>query len=627
MAIENLSAYEGHDLVRQNPGLLRVLQIFDRISSFARPSKKEEAVRQSLIEFAHEQGWETQVDETGNLAVRVPATPGKEGLTPILLQGHMDIVVTPEDHMQPRLAEIIDKGEEGDEIGLWMQTKGQNMTLGSDNGIGVSLAMATMLDPEIEHGPVTLLLTVDEETGMTGAINLDPNLLPETGILLNLDSEAGPMDICIGCAGSTDIQAKFPIGDRESIPESHNVIDLNLTGLLGGHSGIDIHNGRGNAIQSMARLLQMIQTETEDLRLINLSGGSARNAIPSKAFARVSVPAEKMGAFESTVRSFVEDLKRGENPEDPTVTGQLLAKNATKVECTWDVVYDIDPISSTTSVFRDRFLATLSDLPTGPFTSAELPNVGKLVTLSNNLGVASMDTENADIITMARGANIGELKAKLEELRRILETKGATVTAAEPTAGWLENPETSPAVLLASQAVQDVLGEVRFLAYHAGLESGIVTDKAIGNMSAVSLGPLIKEAHTPRERVSLESTTAVLGILKEIFRIHTKSNPPKEKEPKIESFEIEPGEKISYKNLYGVEILSFERTGWLEISLEGNYRCSLKLEKTEGITKLTIRARNNDEILAYDRGTYESHTTSEGHRIEEKIREIFFDTE
>jgi len=521
MAIENLAKYSDHPIINNNPGLQKVLQLFSGISSHARPSKGEAEVRKHLIDVAEEKGWEVQKDETGNLAVRVPASPGKEGLMPIILQGHMDIVVTAADKNLPRTAEIIDQENTGEEQGLWMRTKDQNMTLGSDNGIGVALAMATMMDPEIEHGPVTLLLTVDEETGMTGAIHLDPSILPETGILINLDSEEGPMDICIGCAGSTDIEARFPISSREQIPTNHQVVNINLEGLLGGHSGIDIHNGRGNAIQLMAKFLQILQTEINDLRLIDFKGGSARNAVPDKAFAQISIPKHQISNLEQLAPAFESKLKRGTEVEDPSITGELLTKNATQTSLRFETAKTVETIQSTTAEFRDRFLKVLADLPTGPFDSAELANVGKLVTLSNNLGLVSMDDNNANLVSMTRGANIGELKAKIAELRSILEQGGATVEADEPTAGWLENPETSPAVQLATQAVTSVLGDVRYLAYHAGLESGIVADKAIGEMTAVSLGPLIRDAHTPRERVDLGSTAEVLGILKEIFRLHS----------------------------------------------------------------------------------------------------------
>lgn len=268
MAIQNLDAFGEHQLLKDNPGLVRVLQVFSGISNHARPSKKEGAVREHLIGVAREQGWEVKQDETGNVAFQVPATPGKEDVIPVVMQGHMDIVTFPADEHLPRQAEIVEKVRRGEEQGLWMQTVEQKTTLGSDNGIGVSLAVATMMDPELEHGPVTILVTVDEETGMTGAKNLDPSLLPETGILLNLDSEDGSTKICIGCAGSADTVAQFPIGDRETIPEDYKLLDLELKGFPGGHSGVQIHLGLGNAIQSMSDLLVRLQAAAGDLKII-----------------------------------------------------------------------------------------------------------------------------------------------------------------------------------------------------------------------------------------------------------------------------------------------------------------------------------------------------------------------
>lgn len=517
MAIRNLQEFHEHPTFSDNPGLLRVLQVFDGISNHPRPSKGEEAVRAHLMELAKEQGWNVEQDSTGNIAIQVPASEGKEGVTPVILQGHMDIVVTPSDRNLPRTAEIVDQGQDGGEKGLWMQTEGRKMTLGSDNGIGVSLAVAAMMDPELSHGPVTILITVNEETGMTGAKGLDPRLLPSTGLLINLDSEEGPADICIGCAGSADIVAKFPVGDRETLPEGYECIEINLVGFPGGHSGVAIHEANGNAIGSLATLLQRMQKEVPNLRLVAIDGGTARNAIPSTAKATVAVPSASVSALQEIADTFVTELKLGEAAEDPSVTGVLSAKKAK------DVTVEIsersqDVIKGFALEFQNRILQALTDTLTGPFASAELPNVGTLVTLSNNLGtIATNDTE-IEVVSMARGANIDELRAKIAEIAGIYESLGGNVTANEPSAGWLEDPETSPAVALAVQAVQKVMGISRFLAYHAGLESGIVIGKG-ENLSAVAIGPLILEAHTPRERVSLESVAAEVAVLRELLQM------------------------------------------------------------------------------------------------------------
>lgn len=518
MSIQNLDKCMDYPLLSQNPDLVRVLRIFSEISDYPRPSRQEGAVRTHLIDVAKEQGWKVDQDETGNVSFQVPATPGKEDVTPVVLQGHMDMVTFPDDSHLPRQAEIVDKGSDKEEKGLWMQTVGQKMTLGADNGIGIALAMAAMTDPGLEHGPVTILVTVDEETGMTGAKTLDSRLIPETGILINLDSEEGSVKICIGCAGSADTVASFPIGDREALPEGYTLMDLELKEFPGGHSGVEIHDGRGNAIKSMADLLSRLQEAAGDLRLVKIDGGEKRNAIPSKARATIAVPGATFAGLDEVVKAFVDELKRGKDVPNPDVTGELLGRNAQKVEVSLVPTESVELVRALTSDFKTRLLGVIADTPTGPFSSAELPNVGKLVTLSNNLGLVATGDESVDITSMTRGANVEELGAKIAEIREIYVSNGASLREAEePTSGWLEDPTQSEAVAVVTEAVKKAAGEAKWMAYHAGLEAGIVTGKAKGEMSAVSIGPFIAGAHTPRERVELQSVIDELIALREIF--------------------------------------------------------------------------------------------------------------
>lgn len=518
MSIRNLDKYQKDPLFAQNPGLGRVLQIFSEISDHPRPSKQEDAVRSHLIDVAKEQGWEVKQDDVGNVAFLVPATPGMEDVMPVVMQGHMDMVTFPEDAHLPRQAEIVDKGIDGKEKGLWMRTVGEKMTLGADNGIGVSLAVATMMDPDLEHGPVTILLTVDEENGMSGAKNLDSRLIPETGILLNLDSEAGSAEICIGCAGGADIVASFPIGERETLPAGHTMLDLELKGFPGGHSGVEIHKGRGNAIQSMADLLLRLQEVAGDLRLVKIKGGERRNAIPSTAHATIAVPETAVSDLDEVVRTFVEEVKRGKEVANPDMTGELLEQNAQKVEASLIPTKSVELVGALSADLRARLLMVISDTPTGPFKSAELPNVGELVTLSNNLGVVETNEKGVEVVSMTRGANVDELRRKLVEIRELYGSEGGSLKqAGDPTSGWLEDPTNSEAVFIVTEAVRKAAGNATWMAYHAGLEAGIVTGKAQGKMSAVAIGPLIMEAHTPRERVDLHSVVDEIVALREIF--------------------------------------------------------------------------------------------------------------
>ncbi len=518
MSIHNLDSYKDHPLLAENQDLVRVLQLFSSISDHPRPSKQEDSVRAYLINVAKEQDWKVEQDQTGNVAFQVPATKGKEDIMPVVMQGHMDIVTFPNDSHLPRQAEIVDKGSDGKEQGLWMQTIGQEMTLGSDNGIGVSLAMATMMDTSFEHGPVTILLTVNEETGMTGAKNLDSRLIPQTGILLNLDSEEGSAKICIGCAGSADSVASFRIGDRETIPEGYTMMDLELKGFPGGHSGVQIHLGFGNAIQSMADLLSRLQKAAGDLRLVKFDGGEKRNAIPSRARSTIAIPESTVDSLYTEIKAFVDELKQGKEVPDKSVTGELLKHNAQNVEVSLIPTQSVELTEALSSELAARLLGVIADTPTGPFHSAELPNVGNLITLSNNLGTVTTKTEDIEVVNMTRGAHIEELTAKIARIRELYISRGSILKhTEEPTSGWLEDPKKSAAVSIVTDAVRKAAGDAKWMAYHAGLESGIVAGKAKGEMSAVSIGPLVVDAHTPRERVHLPSIVDELKALREIF--------------------------------------------------------------------------------------------------------------
>ena len=516
MAIANLDDFRDHDLLSDNPNLTRVLEVFARISSIPSPSKKEEAMREELNKIAQEQGWEVQQDAVGNVAMSIPATEGLEGATPVVIQGHMDIVTKEEDQHVPRVGEIYDAGTEGDETGLWMRTQGQNMTLGADNKMGVAMAVGAMMDENIKHGPVTILVTVDEETGMTGAVQLDPKLLPESSILINLDAEDGSTEICIGCAGSTDVTATFPIFTRETLPEDFKGLNIEVAGLPGGHSGIEIHNDNGNAIQLMAAVLSDLVEEGIDVRVLALNGGSARNAIPSQSVASIGIPADKEEEVKAIVKGFVESVKAHNVLGANETPGEPSHEKAQGLEIT---VSDLDG-DIFVAIGRDTqkaILDILESIPTGPFSSAELPNVGELVTLSNNLGVITTGFNRVELITMARGANIADLEAKLGELIELFPRNIALVDYQEPTAGWLEDPTESLAIKIATEAAEAVAGSHNYKAYHAGLEAGIIIDKG-ENLSGVAIGPLIKEGHTPRERVSLESLDESIAVLNQIIR-------------------------------------------------------------------------------------------------------------
>lgn len=264
--------------------------IFAKICSIPHPSFHEEALASYIVGWAKEQGFWCERDQVGNILIRKPATPGMEKRTPVVLQAHLDMVPqknndTVHDFTKDPIQPYVD--------GEWVKARGT--TLGADNGIGMASALAVLADSSLTHGPLEVLLTMTEETGMDGAFGLQPGWL-QADILINTDSEEEG-EIYMGCAGGIDFVTTLPL-TREAVPASHESLKLTLKGLRGGHSGADIHMGLGNANKLLARFLAAHAAEL-DLRLVEFTGGTLRNAIPREAFATVSVDSSKVDSLKS----------------------------------------------------------------------------------------------------------------------------------------------------------------------------------------------------------------------------------------------------------------------------------------------------------------------------------------
>ena len=281
-----------------------VFGIFDEITKVPRPSKKEGKIREFLLEFAKRHNIEAKTDPIGNVAMRVPATAGKEGAPTVVLQGHMDMVpnqTKPETHnfdTDPILTEV---------DGEWLHSKGYKTTLGADNGIGVAMALAALLDKSYEHGPIETLFTVDEETGLTGAKNLGKDMI--TGnILINLDSE-DEAQIFLGCAGGIDTLGHFDYTDAPA-PAGYQFFKFSILKFKGGHSGADIHLGRANANKQLARFLfSLYRAYDGQVAVADINGGELRNVIPGNAYAVIGVPADKKEDLRKRVNEFAAVLE------------------------------------------------------------------------------------------------------------------------------------------------------------------------------------------------------------------------------------------------------------------------------------------------------------------------------
>ncbi|WP_028449509.1 aminoacyl-histidine dipeptidase [Chitinibacter tainanensis] len=466
-----------------------VWQHFARLCRFPRPSKHEAALRQHLQEWASEQGLAHELDQVGNLIIRKPASPGWENRVGVVLQGHLDMVAqkneaTAHDFLRDPIRPRI----EGD----WVKADGT--TLGADNGMGVAAALALLEARDIEHGPLEVLLTIDEEAGMTGAKGLQGGLL-QGQYLFNLDTEDWG-EIYIGCAGGVDLTLSRSLSCA-SMPAGYLLFDVALTGLLGGHSGVDIHLERGNAIKLLAGVLSEAIPRF-DLRIVELRGGTLRNALPREAFARVALPACDAGHFAGLIAAHQTTLQAAYAGVEPHM--QLAVQPVT-------AAHELHALNTAeTRLVTDMLLA----LPHG--VRRWSPHIENVVETSNNLGVVRIDARRFEAVLMLRSLTdpgLDELQASIEAQARLASIQ---CEAEGRYPGWAPNPE-SPALALLQAVYRQTLGEdAAVKVIHAGLECGLI-GKAYPALEMVSFGPTIRGAHSPDERVEIASVARFWQLL------------------------------------------------------------------------------------------------------------------
>ncbi len=471
-----------------------IWQHFDGIRRVPRPSKHEEKIVEHVLSWAKDRGFEVKRDQVGNLVIRVPATPGHENAPTVILQGHLDMVCEKNADVDfDFMEEPIDVVVEGD----WVKARGT--TLGADNGIGVAAGMAIADDPEAVHGPLELLMTLDEETGLTGAMGLDGSML-EGRIMINLDTEEDGA-VYIGCAGGADSTAEFPLSRRRALLGSIPA-RLVVRGLKGGHSGVDIHENRANALKLAVRtLLAALQAELE-VDLVSLDGGSKHNAIPRESFAVVRIPEASFDRMADIVASCRADFSE-EFPNEPGL------------EMTLERLEDADEYLRPMNVHnRDRILNALNGIPHGVLAMSR--DVPGLVETSNNLAVFTTEDTRAVLTTSHRSSVMPALYGVQGQVRSICVLAGASVEVHDAYPGWKPNPD-SPTVKLAARVHERLFGRAPELkAIHAGLECGLLLDKVPG-MDVISIGPVIKNPHSPDEGVQISSVANFYRFLKEIL--------------------------------------------------------------------------------------------------------------
>ena len=465
---------------------------FYALTQIPRPSKHEGKVIEYLYNWGKSHGFETIKDDTGNIIIRVPATPGCEKMKGIILQGHMDMVpqkTSDSDHdfLTDPIKAYVD--------GEWVTA--DRTTLGADNGIGVALGLAALEDPSVKHGPIEVLVTYDEETGMTGANCLKPGVL-KGDILLNLDSEEEG-ELCVGCAGGLDVSAAFKYLKYKT-PEGYKGLNITVKGLQGGHSGMDISLYRANANKVMARMLLPVM-EMFGVKVVSFTGGSLRNAIPFEAVAEVVMPQENLDAVIKCINNSFAEIKAEFAESDPSAA------------------MFIDKVPAASKFIQNSvMLRAVKAMLACPSNVIRMSRTMEGLT-ETSINMAIVRTEKGKIIihSLMRSAVDTAKAALAQRVRCIFELAGADqVVFKGGYSGWTPKLGTEINKVCMDQ-YQKVYGKpMKIMATHGGLECAIMGAK-YPNWEMVSIGPTIKYPHSPDEKVNIASVARTWEYLKAVL--------------------------------------------------------------------------------------------------------------
>jgi dipeptidase D len=465
---------------------------FAQLNEVPRPSKKEERVIQFIKNFGEKLGLPTKVDAIGNVIIKKPATKGMENRETVVLQSHLDMV------HQKNADTDFDFSSQGIQMfvdGDWVRARGT--TLGADNGIGVATIMALLASRDIPHPPLEALFTIDEETGMTGALNLKPGMLSGK-ILLNLDTEED-CELTIGCAGGIDVTAEGTY-TAESVSGDYKGYKLGVRGLTGGHSGMDIHLGRGNANKLMNRLLYGATTEF-GTRISSVDGGSLRNAIPRESFAVVAVSAAQAGAWEKYIGDQNVILKEEYSTTDPNL--QLVLESA----ATPEKVLPAD--------MQMKLIQSIYACPNGIYRMS--PDIAGLVQTSNNVARVLIAGGKYQVQCLTRSSVDSEKMDLANAIRCVFGLAGATMSSGGSYPGWAPKPEAGIVKLMTDIYKTKYKSDPHVNACHAGLECGIIGAN-YPEMEMISFGPNIRGAHSPDEKVQVSSVKKFWEFLLETLQ-------------------------------------------------------------------------------------------------------------
>jgi dipeptidase D len=471
----------------------KVWEHFEAISRIPRPSGHEKAAGQYVICVAKAHGLAWEKDRVGNIVIRVPAAKGHERAPVTVLQGHLDMVCeknsgTKHDFLKDPLKLRVEE----------KVVKATGTTLGADNGIGVAMSLALLDEPKAVHGPLELLFTIDEETGLNGANNLQPGFVKGRR-MINLDTEEDG-ELYVGCAGGIDTILTLKVA-RAGAPDARPAIQLSVTGLRGGHSGSDIHEGRGNANRILARFLQKLDAEGLSYGLAEVNGGSKRNAIPREAFALLHLDAAALKAAKAAAAALQATVREELKGLDDGVTLVLKAAKPGP-----------PPLKAASA---KKLVTLLGAVPHGLIAYSR--EIHGLVETSTNFAIVTTYPKKVEIATSQRSSVLSQRDWAAQWVANVGMLAGAKVKHSSGYPGWQPNLK-SPILKAAQRTYKKVYGvEPKPKAIHAGLECGIIGAKYPG-MDMVSMGPEIRNAHSPDEEVHVASVKKTYKVLLELLK-------------------------------------------------------------------------------------------------------------
>ena len=465
---------------------------FEQLCAIPRPSKHEEKAAEYVKKVAEDLSLEVQTDATGNVLVKKAASKGFENHPTVILQCHLDMVPQKNesithDFLTDPIVPIID--------GAWV--KAQGTTLGADNGIGVAIALAILESSDLVHGPLEVLFTIDEETGMTGALALQPGFL-KGALLINLDTEQED-ELCIGCAGGLDAKAQFTLS-YEKVPDNMHSFSIAVKGLAGGHSGIDIHLGRANAIKLLNHFL-FVSSKKFGIRIGSIHGGSVRNAIPREAFSTIAVPKIFVSEFISFAREFEYMSKMRLAGADP---GMYIC-----------IEESVSPQNVFTHHIQDLILQSIYACPNGVFRMSD--KVEGVVETSNNIAIIECNDQALSAHCLLRSSVEFARDDLANAVHCAFSLGGAQVSFTGGYPGWEPDP-SSELLNVMKRVYKEKNGrEASIIVVHAGLECGIIGASHPG-LQMVSCGPTIKFPHSPDECVEIASVERFWNFITHVLQ-------------------------------------------------------------------------------------------------------------